>query len=76
MTKPPIWAVLWPSVPRLHCSGGTPLAQLPKKSRWNDSDQVRRMQAHCLLTRAKVKGVKAEAGGPHAEEAAEGPHCW
>jgi hypothetical protein len=39
-TKPPIWAVLWPSVPLEHCSGGTPLTQLPKKSLWKDSAYV------------------------------------
>ncbi len=32
ITKPPICAVLWPSVPREHCSGGTPAAQFLKKS--------------------------------------------
>jgi hypothetical protein len=33
MTKPPICAVLWPSVPLAHASGGTPAAQFLKKSR-------------------------------------------
>lgn len=39
-TKPPMEAVLWPSVPRAHSSGRTPLAKFAKKSRWKDSAYV------------------------------------
>jgi hypothetical protein len=55
-TKPPIWAVLWPSVPLEHFSGGTPCSN----HRWftvrvaGSSEQIA-VWSVCMLRRAVLQ---------------------